>query len=110
MEAIQIAGRCSASRLLRDSCINFVSNDDTDLVNPLQYPLINNSLSLKNRSAKIAILEETGRYYRLVGHVVRGWWLSWLSKAIVFLIFGTVVVVVLSVFSPLMSLVSGLTW
>ena len=110
MEAIQIAGRCSASRLLRDSCINFVSNDDTDLVNPLQYPLINNSLSLKNRSAKIAILEETGRYYRLVGHVVRGWWLSWLSKAIVFLIFATVVVVMLSVFSPLMSLGSGLMW
>ena len=108
-EAIQIAGRCSVSRQLRDNCINFASNSVGDLIDPLKFPLINNSLSLKNRAAKIAILEETGRYYRSVGHVVRGWWMSWLSKSIIVLIFLTLLFLVASIFMPLISIVSGLS-
>ncbi len=108
-EAIQIAGRCSASKQLRENSTNFVPGGDQDFIDPFKFPLINNSLSLKNRAAKIAILEETGRYYRSVGHVVRGWWLSWLSKSIAVLILSTVGTVIASMFMPLISIISGLT-
>ena len=107
-EAIQVAGRCSDSSRLKVGSKEFLKKAQKYLVDPSGYPLINNSLSLKNRAAKIAILEETGRYYRAVGQVVQGWWLAWLSKAILFNIYATVGFVLWSLYKPLISIISGL--
>ena len=107
-EAIQVAGRCSDSSRLKVGSKDFLRGAQKYLVDPIEYPLINNSLSLKNRGAKIAILEETGRYYRAVGQVVQGWWLAWLSKAILFNIYATVGFVLWSLYKPLISIISGL--
>ncbi len=107
-EAIQVAGRCSDSSRLRNGSKEFLKGAQKYLVDPSGYPLINNSLSLKNRAAKIAILEETGRYYRSVGQVVQGWWLAWFSKAMIVLIWFTVGVVVVALYKPMFSIISGL--
>ncbi len=108
-EAIQIAGRCSSNKRLQTSSKLFSMGRQKYLVDPERYPLVNNSLTLKNRAAKIAILEETGRYYRSVGQVVQGWWLDWLSKAIIAMIFLTVFFVATSLYMPMFSIISGLT-
>lgn len=108
-EAIQVAGRCSDSSRLKVGSKEFLKGAQKYLVDPSGYPLINNSLSLKNRAAKIAILEETGRYYRAVGQVVQGWWLAWFSKAIIFMIYATVGFVLWTLYAPLISIISGLT-
>lgn len=108
-EAIKIAGQCSSNQRLRMNCKQFSSGSQKYLIEPEKYPLINNSLSLKNRAAKIAILEETGRYYRSVGQAVQGWWLAWISKAIIVLIVFTVFFVATSLYMPMFSIVSGLT-
>jgi hypothetical protein len=107
-DAIRIAGRCSASTRLQGVC-NGYSCQEGDHLLPATYPLINNSLLLKNRVAKIAILEETARYYRSHGRVVQGWWLAWLGRAIVVLMWLTIAVSATSLFMPLISIVSGLT-
>jgi len=108
-EAIQIAGRCSDSSRLRISSKDFLRGAQKYLIDPIQYPLINNSLSLKNRAARIAILEETGRYYRAVEQVVQNWWLSWLSKAIIVLIWITIILMVVSLYWPAISIIAGWT-
>ena len=108
-DAIQIAGRCSASKELRARCDAFAQGGMEDLLNPARYPLINNSLTLENKAAKIAILEEAARYYRSLSGVVQGWWLAWLSKAILALIFLTLLFVVSALFMPMISIISGLT-
>ena len=107
-EAIQVAGRCSDSSRLRNGSKEFLKGAQKYLVDPSGYPLINNSLSLKNRAAKIAILEETGRYYRAVGQVVQGWWLAWFSKAIIIMIYVTVGFVFWTLYKPMISIISGL--
>jgi len=81
--------------------VAFAENPKHNLLDPGRYPLIYNSFSLNDRPAKIAILEETARYYR--------WWLAWLSKAIIFLIGAVLLYVVASMFLPLLSIISGLT-
>lgn len=109
LEAIQIAGRCSANSRLKDSCRDFTKGTQGDLLDRTKYPLINNSVSLNNRAAKIAILEEIGRYYRSLGNVVENWWLSLLSKAMIVFICITVGIVVVSLYLPLTSIVGGLS-
>lgn len=109
-ESIQIAGRCSDSSRLRISSQDYLRGAQKYLIDPIQYPLINNSLSLKNRAAKIAILEETGRYYRAVEQVVQSWWLSWFSKAIIVLIWFTVFFMAVSLYWPVVSILYGLRW
>ena len=108
-EAIQIAGRCSESKLLKFRCDVFVKEKGSRLLDPTSYPLISNSLLLSSKPAKIAILEETARYYQSLSGVVNSWWLAWLSKAILFLIVATLFLAITSLFMPLISIVSGLT-
>ena len=108
-QAIQIAGRCSSSSMLEARCDDFVQDRNQSLLDPARYPLINNSLSLSNKAAKIRILEETARYYQSVSRIVQSWWLTWLSKAILVLIVATLLFVISSLFAPLISIVSGLT-
>lgn len=108
-EAIQIAGRCSASKTLEARCDAFTQDRTQDLFDPAQYPLINNSLLLKDQAAKIRILEETARYYQSLSRIVQSWWLTWLSKAILVLIWATVGYVIASLFFPIISIISGLT-
>lgn len=108
-EAVQIAGSCSASSRLRANCVAFAENPKHNLLDPGRYPLIYNSFSLNDRPAKIAILEETARYYRSVSRVVQSWWLAWLSKAIIYLIGAVLFYVVAAMLLPLLSIISGLT-
>ena len=108
-EAIQIAGRCSANSNLQSRCDSYAGDSSQDLLDPDRYPLISNSLLLKNQSAKIAIFEETARYYRSLSGIVGNWWLAWLGKAILVLIAFTLFIVIGSLFMPMISIVSGLT-
>ena len=108
-EAIQIAGRCSPNKNLQSLCNTFTKNANDSLLDPDAYPLINNSLLLTSKAAKIAILEECARYYRSVSGIVQSWWLSWLSKAILVMIAATLLIAVISMFLPMLSIVSGLT-
>ena len=108
-EAIQVAGRCSASSRLRSLCEAFGQDSDRDLLDRAKYPLINNALLLRNKEAKIRILEETARYYQAVSRTVRSWWLTWLSPAILVWVVATLFFVVASLFAPLISIISGLT-
>ena len=108
-EAIQIAGRCSTSTNLQARCDAFAKDQKQDLLDPTLYPLINNSLALEDKAAKIRILEETARYYQSVSRIVQSWWLTWLAKAILFLILVMLGIVIFSLFAPLISIISGLT-
>ena len=106
-ESLQIAGRCSDSSQLRGSSKDYLKGAQKNLIDPIQYPLISNSLTLVDRAAKIAILEETGRYYRAEEQSVQGWWLFWLSKAIIALIWFSVVFMAVSLYWPLLSILAG---
>ena len=108
-EAIQIAGRCSTSANLQDRCDAFAKDPIQGFLDPAEYPLINNSLSLKDRAAKIRILEETARYYQSVSRIVQSWWLTWLAKAILWAILAMLGFVIFSLFAPIISIISGLT-
>jgi len=107
-DAVQIAGRCSASSILQARCDAFAQDRMQDLLDPSRYPLVNNSLLLKDKAAKIRILEETARYYQAVSRIVQSWWLAWLSKAILVLIALTIFILVFSLFAPMLSITSGL--
>ena len=109
MEAIQLAGRCSSSTMLRERCDDYVKDRNQDLLDPTIFPLVNNSLLLSNKAAKIRVLEETARYYQSLSRVVQSWWLTWLSKAILVLIVVTTFIAIFSIFAPLMSIITGLT-
>ena len=107
-EAIQIAARCSTSSKLRARCNAYTQGKNTDLLNTYEYPLVSNSLLLKNKAAKIAILEESARYYQSVSRIVQSWWLAWLSKSILVSIVATIILVIISLAAPVFGIISGL--
>ena len=109
-EAIEIAGRCSSSKILQARCEVYVEDKSESLLHPEEYPLVSNSLLLTDKVAKIRILEEIAWYYQAVNRIVQGWWLAWLNKSILVLIVGTVAIVAVSLIGPLKAIISGLFW
>ena len=109
-EAIEVAGRCSSSQILQARCEALAEDDSQSLLHPAEYPLISNSLLLKDKAAKIKILEETSWYYQSVSRVIQGWWITWLHKSMLVFVFGTIVAGFASLFMPLKALLNGLFW
>jgi len=78
------------------------------LTNP-KYQLLDHALSIPNSAGKIQLLREVARYYRDRNRNVGLWWIEWLVTLLLWGIGGVVMILVISLFVPLVSIITGLT-
>lgn len=76
---------------------------------PWKFGLIEEALKLEDRAAKIAVLNHTADYHDARHRNVVQWWASFLPPILLFLLAALVVFVMLSIFMPLISIISGLS-
>ena len=95
----------------REHALNVVGKDagGTTPVELLatRYPLIWEGLADRSVVRSIATLDASGHYLRTVGDTKRAWVLRLLNSAMLVAAFVLVLAVILSLFTPLMAIVSG---
>ena len=77
------------------------------LANP-KFQLLDLALAVPKSQGKIQLLREVASYYRDRNRNIGLWWIQWLVALLLWAIGGIVIVVIFSLFAPLISIVSGL--
>lgn len=121
--AMRQAGRFAGKSWLRESS-NFWAKNEKDrgasqvlfkpglparyLSSP-KFQLLDLALTAPNSEGKIQLLREVASYYRDRNRNIGLWWIQWLVAILLWAIGAIVLAVVFSLFSPMISIVSGLT-
>jgi hypothetical protein len=107
--AVQVASECSAVSSLRSTKIDDQSYTSSGWLDQKRFALVNETLTIEDRSAKAAMLREVAVYYRSISATVGGWWLKVFAQFITWQIALAILFTVASLFMPLISIISGLT-
>ena len=78
------------------------------LTNP-KYQLLDHALTVPNSDGKIRLLREVAMYYRDRNRNIGLWWIEWLVALMLWAIGAIILLLVVSLFSPLIAIISGLT-
>ena len=73
-----------------------------------KYQLLDYALAVPNSDGKIQLLREVASYYRDRNRNIGLWWIQWLVTILLWAIGTIILVVIFSLFSPLISIVTGL--
>ena len=74
-----------------------------------KFQLLDLALTIPNTEGKIQLLREVASYYRDRNRNIGLWWVQWLVAVLLWGIGALVLAVVFSLFSPLFSIMTGLT-
>jgi len=74
-----------------------------------KYRLLDYALQIPASNGKVELLRETAEYYWDRNSNVAGWWTQWMVSFLLLMIGITILVLIMSLFMPLLAIVGGLT-
>lgn len=74
-----------------------------------KYRLLDHALAVPSGEGKIQLLREVVHYYRDRNRNIGLWWIEWFVAVLLWVIGFVIIIFVISMFSPLLAIVSGLT-
>ena len=116
--AIEIAGNSQNNHWLKNACQTWLcdrsaSKDPFGSVMPptfdQRFHLIHTTLDIDNRAAQVDLFKEVATYYTAGNRTIAAWWARWLAAFLLFCLVAAIGLVVLALYGPMISLVSGLT-
>ena len=76
---------------------------------PWRYALLEETLKCESNELKAALLDQTATYYYQIHYSVVRWWASFLPTCLLIAIGASIFFMVISLFMPLISIISGLS-
>ena len=120
--AMRQAGQFAGKSWLRESSNFWAKNESskassdassdgqpTKYLSSRKFQLLDLALTAPNSEGKIQLLREVASYYRDRNRNIGLWWIQWLVTFLLWAIGAIVLVVIFSLFSPLIAIISGLT-
>jgi type II secretory pathway component PulF len=114
--ATRIAGTAAANSRLRRISFEVTGSRQLDALGQEQpflfdpkFQLLDYAMRMPESPGKIALLREVATYYWDRNRNVGDWWVQWLVAVMLWCILAAIVITVLSLFFPLVAIVSGLT-
>ena len=118
-ESISLASKVAGKRWLRNSAGRYEKGVEPllkgDVVEPARffgqqkYRMADTAIELPRSPGQVALLKQVATWYRDRTTSILLWWVQFLVPMIGFFVIVTVVLFVLSVFAPLLAIISGLT-
>lgn len=115
--AIEIAGNSQNNLWLKSACQTWL-RDRSASKDPYgsatapafdqRFHLIHTTLDIDNRAAQIELFKEIATYYTANNRTIVSWWASWLVSFLLFVLVNAIVLVVVALYEPMISLISGL--
>jgi type II secretory pathway component PulF len=115
-EAIENAGIATGKSWLRERSEKWAknrqpsdpANEQSFFVNP-EFQLLDRAMQLPLSAGKVALLREVATFYWDRNRTIGDWWVQWLVVLILWLVGAAIFISILSLFMPLIAIVSGLT-
>lgn len=112
-QAIWNAGFAVGKARLKEQSVRWSQRKEADPYEPYflksKFSLLNHALMLPPSNGKVKLLQRVAAYYRSRNRNMGQWWIGWLSFALYWLVGFIAFICVLSIFMPMMAIVSGLT-
>jgi len=114
--SIEIAGDSQKNQWLKKACQTWIRDRTTSDVpegsahSPAfvqRFHLIHTTLGIDNHAAQVDLLKEIATYYTARNRMIGAWWVRWLVSFLICVLVVAIVLVLLALFGPMISIVSG---